>query len=459
MQFLCTELPESILDCEKQGQFRLSEEKINAFLEKDMPELLRKRLEYELYRIKRVKKNYQYTATEALEHLKSQVENITDDEFQNLINEKRLDYLDFEGERYFEKRFADNLCFAEHAYMKRKVLDPERENGKNLLHSRLDELLRGDSPKAYKVKGSVTKKILRAPEKSTIIKCWLPLPKSDLQQRVSSPIKTDIKDFTVSRNNHPQRTLFTQRAYNKKEEMSFSVEFEYRITEIISNVDPQEVTVPKLNMDTYLQEQLPHIVFTPYLKHLAKQIKGTETNPYLVAKRIFDWITLHVRYSFMKEYKFYQDLSTYAAINLKGDCGVQALLFITLCRICGVPARWQSGWYANPILSGNHDWAFFYCEPYGWLPVHCSFGGARRDQEAYREFYFGNLDAFRMVTTTGFMAPFFPEKQFIRNDPYDNQTGEIETDTGPVEDEDTVSIKEIVEFEEISDNKERDEKA
>jgi transglutaminase-like putative cysteine protease len=210
-------------------------------------------------------------------------------------------------------------------------------------------------------------------------------------------------------------------------------------------------------MDAYLQEQLPHIFFTPYLSYLAGQIKGDEKNPYLIAKRIYDWVTLNVKYSFMKEYKFYEDLSTYAAVNLKGDCGVQALLFITLCRICGVPARWQSGWYANPITPGNHDWAFFYCEPYGWLPVDCSFGGARRDKEEYREFYFGNLDAFRMVTTTGFMAPFFPEKQYIRNDPYDNQTGEMETDTGAVEAEDTVSIKEIIAFDEITDNKERDE--
>lgn len=454
MQFLCTELPESIVDCEKQGQFKLAEKKIKVILEKDIPELFKKRLEYELYRITRIRKNYKYTTEEALKQLKSQVNNITDNEFQTLVKEKRLDYLDFEDDRYFERRFADNLCFAEPDYMKRKVLDPDRENAKNLLHNRLNELLRGDSPKAYRVKGSITKKLMKTPDKTKIVKCWLPLPKSDLQQRVMPTIKTSIKDFTVSRNNHPQRTLFTEKEYSNSQEMSFSVEFEYNITEIISNVDPQQVSIPKLNMDAYLIEQLPHVVFTPYLRYLAEQIKGNETNPYLIAKRIYDWITLHVRYSFMKEYKFYQDLSTYAAINLKGDCGVQALLFITLCRICGVPARWQSGWYANPVSPGNHDWAFFYCEPYGWLPVDCSFGGARRDREEYREFYFGNLDAFRMVTTTGFMAPFFPEKKFIRNDPYDNQTGEMETDLGPVEDEDTICIKEIIQFEEISDKNE-----
>ena len=38
MQFLCTELPESIVDCEKQGQFKLAEKKIKVILEKDIPE-------------------------------------------------------------------------------------------------------------------------------------------------------------------------------------------------------------------------------------------------------------------------------------------------------------------------------------------------------------------------------------------------------------------------------------
>lgn len=454
MEFLSMSLPESIVDCEKQGLYKLAEQKIKGFLDREIPDLLRSRLNYELYRLKRVRKNYLYDEDEALNQLKSKIKDFTTEEFQILKKEKRLDFLTIEGKDCFEGRFADNLCFAEQAYMLRKRPDQEREASKQLLHRRLDELLRGDSPKAYRVKGTITKKLLSAPENAKIVKCWLPLPKSDLQQRVSPEIKTDLKEFTVSRNNHPQRTLYAQKPYSRSQDISFHVSFEYRITEIVSNVDPLLVVAPKLNMDAYLQEQLPHIVFTSYLKHLAHEIKGDEKNPYLIAKRLYDWITLHVHYSFMKEYKYYEDLSSYAAINLKGDCGVQALLFITLCRICGVPARWQSGWYANPASVGNHDWAFFYCEPYGWLPVDCSFGGARRDREEYREFYFTNLDAFRMVTTTGFMAPFFPEMQFIRSDPYDNQSGEMETDVGPVEGEETMIIKEIVQFEEITEKQE-----
>ena len=43
------------------------------------------------------------------------------------------------------------------------------------------------------------------------------------------------------------------------------------------------------------------------------------------------------------------------AKTLRGDCGVFALLFITLCRIAGIPARWQSGLSVRPDGAGPHD--------------------------------------------------------------------------------------------------------
>ena len=59
-----------------------------------------------------------------------------------------------------------------------------------------------------------------------------------------------------------------------------------------------------------------------------------------------------------------------------GRCGIQALLFVTLCRAVDIPARWQSGLYTTPVNVGCHDWAQFYVEPYGWLFADCSFGGS-----------------------------------------------------------------------------------
>lgn len=166
---------------------------------------------------------------------------------------------------------------------------------------------------------------------------------------------------------------------------------------------------------------------------------------------IYDYITQNVKYSFVRSYSTILNIPEYAALNLKGDCGVQALLFITLCRICGVPAKWQSGLYVDPYFIGCHDWAQFYVEPYGWLYCDPSFGGGaiRTGSDMRLDFYFGNIDPFRMPANSDFQQEFTPKKTFLRSDPYDNQVGEIEYADGNVYSNDFESIMEIIEMYEI----------
>lgn len=78
---------------------------------------------------------------------------------------------------------------------------------------------------------------------------------------------------------------------------------------------------------------------------------------------------------------------------------------------------------------GPHDWAQFYVEPYGWLYADCSFGTTAHwtDNEERRKFYFGNLDPCRMVANSEFQRGFTVPKKHWRDDPYDNQVGEIES--------------------------------
>ena len=135
----------------------------------------------------------------------------------------------------------------------------------------------------------------------------------------------------------------------------FSLTFSYTIEERLRR-RPEEEFVAK-GMDEYLCQQLPHIAFTPYLRSLAGRITAGKASPWDKAEAIYDWITSHVRYSFVRHYSTIDCVSEYGALNLKGDCGIQAMLFITLCRIAGIPARWQSGWYVTPKEAGGHDWA------------------------------------------------------------------------------------------------------
>ena len=177
-------------------------------------------------------------------------------------------------------------------------------------------------------------------------------------------------------------------------------------------------------------EQLPHIAFTPYLRALCARLTEGCAAPVEKAVAIYDYVTGHVDYRYQPAYVQLDDIADTCARELRGDCGVMALLFITLCRMAGIPARWQSGLSVRPGHVGAHDWAMFYLAPHGWLFADPSFGSsARRNGEAgRRKHYFGSLDPWRMVANSAFQAPLTPPDPAYRYDPYDNQMGEMAVD-------------------------------
>lgn len=71
-------------------------------------------------------------------------------------------------------------------------------------------------------------------------------------------------------------------------------------------------------------------------------------SPLEKARSIFDFITLNMKYTFMPAYFGLENIAENCARSFTGDCGVFALLFITLCRCAGIPAQWQSGLAAEP---------------------------------------------------------------------------------------------------------------
>ena len=106
-------------------------------------------------------------------------------------------------------------------------------------------------------------------------------------------------------------------------------------------------------------------------------------------------------------------------LGMTEDQTIKALLFVTLCRCAGIPARWQSGLYADNNGAGCHDWAMFYVAPYGWLWADPSFGGSafRAGAEERRNHYFGNLDMYRTVTVNTYQSDFEPASRFWRTSP------------------------------------------
>ena len=75
------------------------------------------------------------------------------------------------------------------------------------------------------------------------------------------------------------------------------------------------------------------------------------------------------------EYSTIRNISDYALHAGHADCGQQTLLLMTLLRLNGIPARWQSGMvFSDGDYDNLHDWGWLYLAPYGWVPMDVTFG-------------------------------------------------------------------------------------
>jgi transglutaminase-like putative cysteine protease len=227
---------------------------------------------------------------------------------------------------------------------------------------------------------------------------------------------------------------------------------EYSYTHTAKYHDVSKIVADKEQPTFFTEEESPHIVFTPYIRQLVAQLSEGTSDPLEKARRFYDFISLNMKYTFMPAYFVLENIAETCARNFTGDCGIFALLFLTMCRCAGIPAQWQSGFSAEPDFVGGHDWVRFYIAPYGWLYADTSYGTAavRAENEERRKFYFGNLDPYRMVANNAFQVGFTVDKQHWRADPYDNQVGEMETSDRGFSFSEYERSKEILSHEEIT---------
>ena len=173
--------------------------------------------------------------------------------------------------------------------------------------------------------------------------------------------------FSLRKTAGTVRSTWRKRAV-KGEPTVFSETFEYTSCGEWHNLRPEDVrpydkTAPLYK--EYTAEREKHIVFSPRLRELAARLTAGETNPYLKAKRIFCWINDNFPWASAREYSTIENIPEYVLDNRHGDCGQVSLLFITLCRISGIPAHFQSGFMMHPRAWNLHDWAEVYFEGVG----------------------------------------------------------------------------------------------
>lgn len=434
-------LPEDVENAIKSGCFSLAEITMDRYLaDKDSPKSLKDRILMEKHNIESIKKAFPYTIEEADSMLSVEYPGkyIKGSLSKNLID-GNIAWVMIDGKMMVESRVLEDAA--------------RRIDGIDASPSTIKDLELRDSNVKYMREHGTRRARVK-------VRCSLkPLTGFGEKARINLPIVkntpsiTDIKFSLASKGflavddeNTQMRTARFEKVL--QEDDIFFIEYEYTIKAIYREIEETNTQIDTKLFSQYLKEELPHILFTPYLKELEKEITKGISSPSEKARAIYKWITTHVKYSFMRPYKTIKNIPEYAASNLKGDCGVQALLFITLCRISGIPAKWQSGWYTTPEDGSPHDWAEFYLPEYGWCFADCSFGGG-----AYRQgkldrwkYYFGSSDIFRTPCNDSCCLHLIG-KEHYSSDPTDNQVGEIEIPSRSLDKDEFIWKGEVLSFE------------
>ncbi|GAA3015995.1 transglutaminase-like domain-containing protein [Tetragenococcus solitarius] len=442
ISYLSTPLPDDITRAKENGDFAFAEELIYEKLHfSKTSQILKQRLEGELAVLSALNDDqFPFDEKQAQQKLNDAFTEVKPHEIWELVRTNNVEWTYKKGQAYFHRRFIENLVKTRHDYYERYRYEEENSID-NERQTELDDNVRkmkhlGNRKAKITLKQTITPKDKLTAQEGPFL-AHLPLPRANSHINKAKVLSTKGKVLDIADVTAIQRTIAFQT--DNKDDLFFEVEHEYEIEATYHDLFkametqkdfPKELSnKEKQEFQNELSEKSPHILFTDFLYKLLAEITSEKMNLVEKAYRIYEFVTTKVNYSYMREYFTIPNISEYCAVNQKGDCGVQAILFITLCRMSGIPAKWESGLYISEYTQGPHDWAKFYLPTIGWVYADASFGGsAYRGNNTERwKYYFGNLDVFRLPANDDIQTDFSITKKQLRADPIDNQRGEFET--------------------------------
>lgn len=443
--FAQTNLLQKANDLELKGDFKEAGALLSKALEtKSLDPAQKKQLEFDLDRLDRIKKDFPFTKDSLYDALKISVKDLTPAEYDQWVKQGRFDSREIDGTRYFMGDSVRNLFFRYTELLARRtppksLSSDAQARWESCFNIRKAAMVQGKPyvlPKKFQVTMTVTAEADAAPAGQTI-RAWIPVPRRYPFQEGFEVVASSPQVKQLDSEDSPIRSAYFEQVTEKDKPTEFKIEYNYTAYGVFFDIKPAEVRPCDPNdpaLAPYLRE-VPHIQFSPEIRALSQKIVGNETNAYRKAKKCYDWIADNINYSYAIEYSTIRNISEYCRSRGYGDCGQEALLFMTLCRLNGVPARWQSGWNTFPGVKSNHDWSEIYLAPYGWIPVDPYMGifsmryatNLRPEQQKeMRDFYFGGLDQYRMIANSDHSVDLRPTKQSIRSDDVDFQRGELE---------------------------------
>jgi hypothetical protein len=426
-------VPEEITSAVSSGHWQQASNLISSAL--DSPSLsatARQEILFQQERMRRIGLDFEKTKTEILNDARKIVPDITASDLDQWESEGAVESLVIDGQRrYFNRAGANVLRLHPQARELKAAVHPGMEPDVACWMTNAMDLLNSagkPSAKRFRVHYTLTVDPDAVPP-GEVIRAWLPYPHRTPPQTNVELIASTPANPILSPTANALSCLYLEQPASKHQPSIFKATFEFTTRpNLPPTIQKPSTPAPQASPSDLLQalrQQPPHIIFTPGLQKLSTSIIEDEADHSCIARKLFCWVSQNIPWAGAREYSTLESLTDYAIANRHGDCGIQTMLFITLCRLNGIPARWESGWITSP--SPNlHDWCRIYLPDQGWITVDVSYGLMPSEASDVRLFYFGGLDDGRMVVNTDHEQPLHPAKKFFRSEIVDFQRGEVE---------------------------------
>jgi hypothetical protein len=391
-------------------------------------------------KMRRIRMDFDRDKAEVLEYIRKYYPEAGNKQLAQWEAAKSLECMMIDGEKRYFHNSASNLFLIDSAAAacKRAADQPPANRKETTLEKHLPKVvasLRANgqtqaAPVSMTVTYSVTLKPDAVPD-GEVVRCWLPYARDDCRRQTDIRLLSVSDDrYILSPPSYAHRTIYMEKTARKGEPLTFSLAFSYRSAPEWFHLDAQELQPYDTGSElyrAYTAERPPHIVFSNSIRELSQRIIGDETQLYEKIKRLIVYIDKTYPWASSRDYSTIDSIPEYVMTQGHGDCGLVTLLFVTLARYNGIPARWQSGFMMHPNSTNMHDWSEYYIEGLGWIPMDESFGVNHfATDDDVRYFYTNGTDAYRWVVNSDYSLPLYPAKIFPRSDIMDFQRGELE---------------------------------
>jgi transglutaminase-like putative cysteine protease len=258
------------------------------------------------------------------------------------------------------------------------------------------------TPRKYSVQYGMNVSVAAAAAENTLY-IWMPRILPTAEQRTIESVSQDpppLLDTTAT-------SLYSFSNLQKGGRYRISMSWMFDRYAVSTQVNPGDVPPYITTSELYTRFTTPDRLVpssSPDVMKAAAVAAGAEKNPWLKARRIYDWMLALVSYVPSA------GDTTAALRSRKGNAFVYSSLYCALLRAAGVPARMVSGYLVGDSgqPARRHFWDEFYIETLGWVPVDPALADEKTllpappaaDFDA-RAYYFGNLDNQHVTFTKG----------------------------------------------------------